>query len=225
MKHPAQCAALCLLAILCAGGQPTSSSRPAGDLDYWLSRAKDADTQPATSPAGKNPFRQGADTPQDALPGVVELSDGRQLAGKILTTYENPWQVYDKQTGRWRRVPPAAVLSITAIVVEEKMELKWRWKAMGEPERVYTGESYPTRRLRWKFHLVDNSSITGTVKGQPLWVRSRGKKAGPFVLHERSSGAVGRKLKDLVYVKRVFISRRLMEQVIREQAQRQPRKP
>lgn len=222
MKRLAQPVVLCLLAFLCVGGQPTSSSRPGSDLDYWLSRAKDADTQPATQAAGRNPFRRGADTRQDALPGVVELSNGRRLAGGILTTYEKPWQVYDKQTGRWRRVPAAAVLSITAVVVEEKMELKWRWKAMGEPERVYTGESYPTRRLRWKFHLVDDSSITGTVKGQPMWVRSRNKKAGPFVLHERSRGTVAQKLADLIYVKRVFISLKLMEKVLTAQATSQP---
>ncbi len=168
---------------------------------------------------GVNPLEK-EQSAADRLPGIVELSDGRILAGKIYTTAEKPFSVYVAAEKRWRRVPLPAVMSITAVVVEEKMELQWRWKGMGEPEKVYTGKSYPTRRLEWKFRLADGSCITGAVKGQPIWVASSDddEKLGPFILHERSKGEVGQELKDLVYIKRIIISKTLMDKVLTDQA-------
>jgi hypothetical protein len=58
------------------------------------------------------------------------------------------------------------------------------------------------------------------VKGQPIWVEDAesGKKSAPLVLHERSKGADGQTLDELVYVERVVISRRLMDAVLAERA-------
>ena len=204
-----------------ATSQPTSrpaSTEPESNLDYWLRQAEPATSRP-TSGAGEgiNPFdRTGAFRRSDALPGVIELSDGTLLPGGLYTTREKPWIVYVEKEKRWRRIPFIAVRSITA-VVEEKMQLEWRWKATGEPERVYTGRSYPTRRFLWKFSLIDGSTITGAVKGQPIRVEGGKKTTGPLVLHERSKGKMGQKLADLVYVKRIFVSRRVMDLVVEHQ--------
>jgi hypothetical protein len=121
--------------------------------------------------------------------------------------------VYLASQQRWRRIPLPAVLSIQAVVEEEKMELQWRWKEMGSPERIYSGESYPLRRLAWRFHLADGSEITGEVMGLPIWLDSPGGRLGPFVLHQRQKGALGGKLSELVYPKRIIISRRAMEEL------------
>jgi hypothetical protein len=193
-------------------------AKPAADnLEYWLSQAK-SDTRPATQPAtapaaaGTNEtFRR-----KDALPGAIELSNGKVIPGWLYTTVEKNWEVWSEQEKRWHLVPFIAALSITAVVEEEVMEKKWRWKEMGVPERVYTGEEYPARRLSWKIHLIDDTTISGPIKGQPLWVEYGGKKAGPFILAERSKGEVGQKLSDLVYVKRIIVSRRMMDEVLRE---------
>ena len=200
-------------------------ARDAGSLEYWMKAAKAAETQPATQPqVGVNPFEEkGRFHRPDALPGVVQLSDGQVLPGWMYTTVELSWMVYVEGERRWRLVPFITVLSITAVVEEEKIEQKWRWKEMGVPERVYTGEEYPTRRLKWQFHLIDDSTITGTVKGQPLWVEYEGQKSGPFVLHERSKGEMGQKLEDLVYMKQIIVSRRTMEEALREGQQTQPK--
>jgi hypothetical protein len=207
-----------------AAPAPTSTagpvSKPADNLSYWLSQAKAAESRPAAEAnasgggAGKYPF--GTDENfrrQDALPGVIELSDGQVLPGYLFTTAEKDWLVWVETEKRWRRVPFLALLSITAVVVEEQMEPVWRWKEMGVPERVYTGEEYPTRRLDWRFHLIDDSTITGSVKGQPVWVEAGGRKSGPFVLHETVKGPIGQKLSDLVTVRRIIVSRRLMDEV------------
>ena len=209
-----------------AAAAPAAASRPTKpkvgspkqrptNLGLWLRGA--ARTGPATQPAasaeqsGVDPFRPATGFRRnDAVPGVLQLSDGRLVAGGIYTTREKPLLLFVEAEKRWRRIPLLTVLSISAVVVEEKIVLRWRWKAMGEPERVYTGKKYPTRRLKWTFHLIDDTTLTGTIKGQPLWMESEGRRRGPFILHERSKGKDGQSLKDLVYVKRAFVSRRLM---------------
>lgn len=135
----------------------------------------------------------------------------------LRTTKERAWLVFVESEKRWRSIPFITVLSITAAVDEEAMEQEWRWKEMGVPERVYTGREYPTRRLQWKFHLIDDSTITGTVKGQPLHLRLGQTALPPFVLHERSKGEPGQKMSDLIYVKRVLVSRKMMDLVVKGQ--------
>ena len=186
------------------------------DVDYWLNKAKASPSSSKTKIKrdSASPF----DTPDgfsrdDAIPGVVELSDDTQLPGGVFTTRGKPWIVWVAAEKRWRLIPPGAALSIQAVVVEEKMQLKWRWKATGEPEKVYTGEKYPFRRFEWKFHLADDSEIQGVIKGQPLWVQSSDKTHGPLVLGERTKGKEGQPLEDLVYVRKIVLSRKMMEKV------------
>ena len=203
--------------------QGKTSTRPVSNLQYWLSHAKPTDTKPATTAPNersreKSPLQQ-ANNPfartnrfrrQDALPGVVIFSDGKILPGYIYTTRDKDWIVYVESEKRWRHIPPILVLSISAVVIEEGMEKEWRWKEMGRNEKIFTGRKKPTRRFLWRFHLIDDSYITGAVKGQPLWIEQSGKRLGPFILHERQAGKFGQSLDDLVYVKKIIISRQAM---------------
>jgi len=203
--------------------KPPAAKKPASNLDMWFKDAPaKADKKTAPLSTGVNPFqRKRTFRREDALPGVAEFSDGRQLPGGLYTTREKDWEVFVEKEKRWRRVPFIVCLSINAVVTEAKMEQQWRWKAMGEPERVYTGKEYPYRRFLWKLHLIDGTYITGALKGQPLWIErlSDGGRDGPFLLHERDKGKEGTKLKDHVYLKRVIVSRRMMEKVLQHQAE------
>lgn len=207
-------AALVALAALTpapAGGDgPTSA--PAGNLDYWLNRATPATSRAIAAPPPGDPFGASAAPGRtDALPAVAVFSDGRILAGGLFTTRDRNWEVWVEAEKRWRHIPPILVLGIHAVVVEEAMEKEWRWKEMGSDEKVYTGRTKPIRRFQWRFHLIDDSNVTGSVKGQPVWIDTGGKPHGPFVLHERSDGEHGQTLDDLVYVSKVVISRRAMK--------------
>ena len=229
------CVVLSALAMAQEGGR-SAASQPgskllnvpklpkAGDnLDFWMNQAdpngKAGAPDPASKPVSANPFPR-----KDALPGVVEMSDGNVLAGYMFTTLERNWEVYTAGDKRWHLVPFISLLSITAVVDEEGMEQKWRWKEMGVPERVYTGEAYPFRRLSWKVHLLDDTTMAGGLKGQPLWVVCDGKKYGPYVMAERMKGEIGQKLTDVVYVKRIIVSKRLMEEVQKDQLLNPPKK-
>ena len=143
---------------------------------------------------------------------MIIFSDGKILPGYIYTTRDKGWIVYVESEKRWRHIPPILVLSISAVVIEEGMEKEWRWKEMGRNEKIFTGRKKPTRRFLWRFHLIDDSYITGAVKGQPLWIEQSGKRLGPFVLHERQAGKYGQQINDLVYIKKIVISRQVMIQ-------------
>jgi hypothetical protein len=198
--------------------QPATTTAPASDLDYWLNRAKSV--EPNKPGEAANPFRK-SDLPfrrGDALPGVIELSDGNQLAGGLYTTVEKPWIVWSQATKSWRRVDFLTLLSIEAVVEEQRMELSWRPKGMGEPEKVYTGKQYPMRRMHWRFKIIDGSVVEGSTKGQPVFVELAGKVSGPFILGERMKGEDGQTLEDLVYVRKIVVSRGMMDLVIAEKA-------
>lgn len=211
--------------------QPTKYKKP-DSLDYWMKQATSApDALPNTPPAGgdgnTHPFGHGDDfSREDALPGVVQLTDNRLLPGWIFTTRDKDFILYvvgdgaggkdtvGKPGGFWRRIPFAAVLSIAPSITEEGMEQVWRWQGMGTPEKVFTGEQFPTRRMQWKFHLADDTYLTGDIKGQPIWVQYKDVKVGPMVLNETVKGEIGQTLDQLVYVKQIIISRRMMDQVL-----------
>ncbi len=235
-------AAMAMAAISLAAGedqppaltQPTKFKKP-DSLDYWMNKASSA---PASSPSAKpaatsapadvtHPFGHGDDFGrEDALPGVVQLTDNRMLPGYIFTTRDKDFILYvigdgaggkdtvGKPGGFWRRIPPAAVLSVAPVITEEGMDQVWRWQGMGTPEKVYTGEQFPTRRMQWKFHLADDTYLTGDIKGQPIWVQYKDVKVGPLVLNETVKGEIGQTLEQLVYVKQIIFSRRMMDQVI-----------
>ena len=221
-----------IIAVLAATGPGSETAaadkKKPGNLDFWLSQAT---TSPASRPAdktldeGTDPFSRKNLPPRgDAVPGVVEMSNGKQLPGWLYTTRDKPWVVFDPATDRWRQIPFITVLSIKAVVTEEKYELQWRWKGMGEPEKVFTGRKFPYRRFLWEFRLIDGSVIKGAVKGQPLWVAHDGKAIGPMVLHERNKGKIDVKLEDLHYVKKLVVSAKMRDAVLedrKKQAQTQ----
>ncbi|MDP6044922.1 MAG: hypothetical protein QGH94_03355 [Phycisphaerae bacterium] len=220
--------AIVIIAVLATSGPGRQTARgekkKASNLDFWLSRAT---TSPASQPADKTPGDAGdplggKNRPfrPDAVPGVIEMSSGKQLPGWLYTTRDKPWVVFDPATDRWRQIPFITVLSITAVVTEEKYMLQWRWKGMGEPEKVFTGKKFPYRRFLWQFRLIDGTTIRGAVKGQPVWVRHDGKATGPMVLHERDKGKIDVKLEDVHYVKKIVVSTRMRDAVLADQARK-----
>ncbi len=207
-----------LLAIVVrADGPVTQPAEPASNLDYWLNQGQPAPapSQPGVS-EGTNPFSAASRIRPGEVPGVIELSDGTRLAGYLRTTDQTPLKLYQASAKRWRRVPMAAVLAIEPVIVQQEMQLHWRWKAMGVPERVYTGKKYPFRRFEWQLTLADGSTLRGVIKGQPLFCRdphgeSVAGPQGPWLLQERSKGQPDQTLEDLIYIKKVVLSRRAMQ--------------
>jgi len=217
-------ALLGLLAMQAARPAPAAESAPSphppaapvkrSNLDYWLERATPATSAPATQVVIEPATDPSVPARPDALPGIIELSDGRLVPGWIYTTRDRNLEVWVESEKRWRCVPLLSVLSLTAVVIEQEMVQQWRWKEMGQPERVYTGKQFPAMRFHWKVHLIDDSYVVGAIRGQPLWVSLKDQKYGPFVLCDRAKGDLGKDFADIIHVKRAIISRKMLERAL-----------
>ena len=109
--------AITLAFVLCGSAWLTAqttqpASQPADNVDYWLDQAEPADGETVTDEAP--PADPPITAPARAVPGVIQFSDGRILAGRIWTTAGRTLDLYVGPASRWRRVPLAATLSVTA---------------------------------------------------------------------------------------------------------------
>ncbi|MHC4985759.1 MAG: hypothetical protein ACYTFO_06340 [Planctomycetota bacterium] len=205
------------------------ASPPADNVDYWLDQAEPADGEAVADDGA--PAEAATAAPPRAVPGVIQFSDDRMLAGRIWTTAGRTLDLYVDPPGRWRRVPLAAALSLTAELIAEALTDETRPAEIGSPDRVYTGRQIPSLAFRWRLRLADGSELVGAIRGQPIWILAMpptgddGRtsppvplRQGPFILAETVEGPPGASTTELVYVSRVVISARAAETVLRHQA-------
>lgn len=209
------CTRVTLIAACCVAIGALSWAGSAQDsLDAWLGEL--TEKTPASAPASgvvENPPAIHAAAPEfAALPGAIEMSDGSVITGRIATTGDGLLNVWVEAEKRWRIVPPAAVLGMSANIFKEEMFQQWRWKGMGEPEKVYTGKAYPIRELTWTLVLADSTTITGVIKGQPIYVYpADGGDFQTLILPDRQKGNIGQKLTDLLYPKTIIFSKQAIK--------------
>jgi hypothetical protein len=173
---------------------------PATDptVDWLMGRATTAPTsQPSTQPVGvfKSTEEDGSRL------GVIELSDGRRIRGRIGTTAEKPLRVWVEDRKEYQDVPFERIQTIEANVLWERDEPEWRFAASGSNVKEYSGKTYPGRETNYKLTLTGGLIIDGGVVA-PLTITT-GTGSEVFVLHKRDKGSVGQTLNQLVYVKRV----------------------
>jgi len=195
---------------------------------------------PFVSP-GPNPNLNGAGEEsgvrKDAVPGYVELSSGAKVPGRIFTTRAERVKIFNLEKEVYEYVPVPAVRKIETVIEWERMEKEWRFKEAGSPEKVYTGRSYPARKLAYRLTLVNGHTITGHILGQPLYL-ARPSRASPsrasgssdgsndegktdrFILHDRQKGPLDTTLEDLVYIRSVVLGQEAFEEAGRGNAER-----
>jgi len=208
---------------------PAASQEKPADGDKTEDDAKKEDgSRPASGEsAPANPFGKTASRRSDALAGAVELSDGTLLPGLVYLTRGKDLEVFDTAKEKQRRIPLATVLTIEAVVEWERMDRQWRFKTAGDPEKVYTGKSYPNRMLSYRITLGNERVVEGHMAGQPLYVQPDEGQARLLVLHKRHKGPVDTKLKDLVYLKWVRlgeVARKEAEEQLRKKAEAEARR-
>ena len=120
------------LVFIVAAGLLAASLALAGDnLDYWLHHATSS-SKPATEAGGDNPKNPTTTTAAandrpsrpDALPGAIELSDGKILAGYMYTTADKDFEIFiqeSKDITILHKVPFVAILSVKANVEEQQI--------------------------------------------------------------------------------------------------------
>jgi hypothetical protein len=177
----------------------------------------------AGEPPALNPFGPVQTERDDAVPGYVEMSDGRIFVGNIYMTRDKRMKLYDESMKRQREIPLRAVKQIEAGVLKEWMEKEWRFKELALDEKYYTGRSYPAREYTHRITLQDGRQITGPMAEiffvQPFTQSAGGPLAKPsnaqperIILHKRDKGEPGKDLKSLVYAKLIKLGEEALEE-------------
>ena len=139
--------------------------------------------------------------PPDSVAGFLVLSNGDRVAGHIHLTRDAVLKFYDPVRKKLIRVRLDELSHIQQKPVVERMEREWRWFANANDRKVYTGRTYPMRKLVTVLHLKRGPKLEGPLNTL-LWVTNENGKQR-FVLHKRQKGKVGTRLTDLLYVKLV----------------------
>ena len=185
-----------------------------------------ADEPPVINPFGPAPAQR-----EDAVPGYVELSDGKICAGQVYLTRDARLKINDEKLQRQREVPLSAVKRIDCAVKKEWMEKEWKFKELTKDEKMYTGRSYPSREYVHTVTLSDGRTIAGELSAivyveppsyapvKPGEVRPE-VKTEKFVLNKRNKGEIGQDLKSLVYPKSIKLGKEAYEEGIRKTAEK-----
>lgn len=186
-------------------------------------------------PPALNPFAPVRQDRDDAIPGYLEMSDGRVFVGNIYMTRDKRLKIEDDSLGvngkgdsraasekRQREIPLRAIRQIEAKVEKEWMEKEWRFKESALDEKLYTGRAYPARKYVHTVTLHDGRKITGPV-AEIFYVKPFGESAGGprsqaddeplrFMIHKRDKGEPGTTLQDLAYVKLIKLGNDAVEE-------------
>lgn len=165
----------------------------------------------AQAPPAVNPFGRGQTVRDDAIPGYVELSDDTILPGHIHLTRDKRLKISDRTLKRQREIPLRTIKQVECRVEKEWMQRQWRFRENADSEKVYTGESYPTRIYVHTVTLTDGREIQGDLAGV-VYLERGGHEKKKFVLHKRDKGPLGGHFDSLVYVRRIGLGPAALEE-------------
>lgn len=171
------------------------------------------------NPPALNPFGKKPQSRADALPGYAELSDGTIHAGRLYLTRDVRLRIYDEQTKRQREVPFRVIKSLECQVKKEWMEKEWRFKENANNEKFFTGRKYPAREYLHTITLKDDRKITGPLSGVVYVDPYEGGKTQKFLMHKRQKGPVESELKTLVFLQKIELGEKAMQDAIARQQQ------
>ncbi|MEZ0263940.1 MAG: hypothetical protein ACAI43_04370 [Phycisphaerae bacterium] len=205
MRYPVITILACALSTSALADPPKPAPPKDEDVDALLQSAKPAapgKSEPLPNGGGDaSPLKPKSDNPQGWRPGVITLSDGEKVKGRLATTLDQPIRVYDPERKEYRDVPWPLIKSIEAKVLWERDEREWAFRQSGSDIKVYSGKTYPARETAYTVTLADGKTVTGSIAA-PIYLETA-KDPKTFILHKRAKGDVGQTLKQLAYVARV----------------------
>ncbi len=135
--------------------------------------------------------------------GVVILSDGKTLSGRVWTTLKTPFRVWLPDIKQYRDIDIRLIKHIQVQVLAAKEIRDWRYQQEGSDIKNYSGKTRPRISFAYSFTLLNGKLITGTLDA-PLYVRAAGHTAN-LIIYKRVEGKLGEKLSAVVYVKSVTL--------------------
>ena len=184
-------------------------------------------------PPAINPFGPVRHEREDAIPGYVEMSDGKVYPGAIYMTRDKRLKMYDETLKRQREVPLRVVKQIECEVLKEWMEKEWRFKGTTTAEKYYTGRQYPSREYAHTITLQDDRTISGPLAeivfvkpyADPTATGHRPQEETKrLFLQKRNKGDLGTDLKSLTYVRLIKLGEGALEEGRRKAARYRPEK-
>jgi hypothetical protein len=185
-----------LLSATAFAGTPAPTTDPTVD---WL--MNQSTTAPATQPTTQPTPVFNSNATDSSLPGVIELSDGQILHGRLSTTEKKPLRLWIESKKDYQDIPLTSIQSIQAAVLWERDEPEWHFKSTGSDIKEFTGKTYPARETSYRFTLTDGQIIDGSVVAPLILTTPAGSVN--FILHKRDKGQTGQTLNQLVYITRV----------------------
>ena len=191
----------------------------------------------AEEPPALNPFGPVRHAREDAIPGYLEMSDGKVHAGAVFLTRDKRLKIYDENLKRQREIPLRVVKQIECKVLKEWMEREWRFKELTKNEKYYTGRQYPAREYAYTITLKDDRTITGPLaeivyvkpyldpKATPTGGYRPEAKEQRFLLHKRDKGEIGDDLESLTYARLIKLGEEALEEGRRKAARYRPERP
>ena len=167
------------------------ATQPSGELA--------PDTQPGNDPLGT----KHAKSPLEARIGTVTLSNDKKYEGRIWTTLATPLRIWLEAEKRYNDIDWALIKTIDVDVEYARMEDDWRWLKEGSDKKILSGKKYPNVSLRYKFTLLNDQQIEGTVVA-PIYVND-GKKIHNYALYKKYKGKLDETLADLIYIKNITL--------------------
>ncbi len=172
---------------------------------------------PALNPSGSRAQREDQKR-DDAVPGFVELSDGKVHPGQVMLTRDARLKIFDEQQKKHREIPLKAIKRIDCTVLKEWVEEEWRFKENASDEKFFTGRTYPSREYTHKITLQNGQKIEGTLSGIVYVRADPAADAERYLLHKRDKGNPGTDLKSLVYVRSIQLGAKALEEGKRKAA-------
>jgi hypothetical protein len=100
------------------------------------------------------------------------------------------------------------------------MEKEWRFKENANDEKVFTGREYSAREYLHTITLKDGREITGPLSGVIYVDPYDDGKTEKLLMHKRQKGPVDSKLQSLVYLRKVELGEKAMQEAFARQEQR-----
>jgi hypothetical protein len=180
-------------------------------------------TAPGQEPPALNPFGTRAEQPHrrdDAVPGYLELSNGRIRPGQLSLTRDARLKIFDEARKQHREVPLKAIRRIDCTVLKQWVEPEWRFRENASDEKVLTGRTYPAREYTHEIALLNGQTIRGPLSGIIYVQADPTQEPDRYLLHKRDKGEPGTDLRSLVYVRSIQLGEKALEEGRRKAAGR-----
>lgn len=171
----------------------------------------------AVTAAGSPPLEDESieEDPDEAqgINGIVTLSDGTTLRGKVSFTAGKRLRIYDLRRRRVDYLDLEQIGVIRTFVEEEKLEEAWAFEEEGSPKKIKLGWRYPLRTYQQEVQLVGGQVIVGHCYAAVLFVDD-GSREHKVILPRVQRGKQGQKLEDLIYPRGVVLSEPSPETIV-----------